>query len=227
MFPSARTAIAIAIALMPAAAFADTTQTGPSVYEIDAGVAFSIANSGASHFLYSWSDASGTFTDIEDPTLVLSVGETYTFARTTGSHPLGITDDTLPVTGTDGSFERTTTDIAVIDAAMLQPMDDFIADPAPTTDMISWTPGAGDAGDYFYTCRVTFHTGMAGAIRIVSAGCNFADCDASGTLNIDDIDCFVAGFLGGDLASADCDGNGTLNIDDIDCFVTEFLAGCP
>ncbi len=53
------------------------------------------------------------------------------------------------------------------------------------------------------------------------------DCDASGTLNIDDIDCFVAAFLGGDLALADCDHNGVINIDDIDCFVACFLAGCP
>ncbi len=208
-------------------AVADTTQTGPSVYEIDAGVAFTISNSGASHYLFSWSDASGTFTDIEDPTLILSAGETYTFMRTTGAHPMGITDDTLPVSGSDGSFSRTTTDIAVIDAAMLQPMEDFIADPAPTTDMISWTPDAGEAGDYFYTCRVTFHTGMTGAIQIAGGACSLADCDANGTLNIDDIDCFVAAFLGGDLALADCDANGTLNIDDVDCFVAAFLAGCP
>ena len=26
---------------------------------------------------------------------------------------------------------------------------------------------------------------------------------------------------------ADCDGNGILNIDDVDCFVSNFLAGCP
>lgn len=26
---------------------------------------------------------------------------------------------------------------------------------------------------------------------------------------------------------ADCDGNGTLNVDDVDCFVSNFLAGCP
>ncbi|MEQ8770994.1 MAG: hypothetical protein RIB60_10860 [Phycisphaerales bacterium] len=58
-------------------------------------------------------------------------------------------------------------------------------------------------------------------------GCSFADCDANGTINIDDIDCFVAAFLAGDLAGADCDGNNTINIDDIDCFVASFLAGCP
>ncbi len=54
----------------------------------------------------------------------------------------------------------------------------------------------------------------------------FADCDASGTLNIDDIDCFVNAFVSGDLGSADCDSSGTLNVDDIDCFVASFVAGC-
>ncbi len=48
-----------------------------------------------------------------------------------------------------------------------------------------------------------------------------------GTLNIDDIDAFVTGFIAGDLDTADCDGNGSLNIDDIDCFVAAFLDGCP
>ncbi len=54
-----------------------------------------------------------------------------------------------------------------------------------------------------------------------------ADCDGSGTVNIDDIDCFVVGFLSGDLDTADCDSSGVLNIDDIDCFVAVFLDGCP
>jgi hypothetical protein len=54
-----------------------------------------------------------------------------------------------------------------------------------------------------------------------------ADCDGSGTLNIDDVDCFVAAFIGGNTALADCDGSGTLNIDDVDCFVAAFIAGCP
>ncbi len=61
----------------------------------------------------------------------------------------------------------------------------------------------------------------------VATACSFADCDANGTINIDDIDCFVAAFLAADLTNADCDANGTINIDDIDCFVTAFLAGCP
>ncbi|MEQ8768967.1 MAG: hypothetical protein RIB60_00505 [Phycisphaerales bacterium] len=57
-------------------------------------------------------------------------------------------------------------------------------------------------------------------------GC-FADCDDSGALNLDDVDCFVAGFLAVDLPTADCDGNGVINLDDLDCFVAQFLGGCP
>ncbi|MEQ8769525.1 MAG: M64 family metallopeptidase [Phycisphaerales bacterium] len=59
---------------------------------------------------------------------------------------------------------------------------------------------------------------------VLPAACP-ADMDGDGTLNIDDIDAFVAFFLGGDLA-ADLDGNGTLNVDDIDAFVAAYLAGC-
>ncbi|GJM19767.1 MAG: hypothetical protein DHS20C14_19800 [Phycisphaeraceae bacterium] len=53
-----------------------------------------------------------------------------------------------------------------------------------------------------------------------------ADIDGNGALNVDDIESFVALFLGGDLAT-DCDGSGVLNVDDIECFVAAFLAGCP
>lgn len=62
---------------------------------------------------------------------------------------------------------------------------------------------------------------------IFSGSLCFADCDANGTLNIDDVDCFVAAFAASDLGGADCDANGTLNIDDVDCFIASFLAGCP
>ncbi|GJM18646.1 MAG: hypothetical protein DHS20C14_08590 [Phycisphaeraceae bacterium] len=57
--------------------------------------------------------------------------------------------------------------------------------------------------------------------------CTFADCDCNVALNVDDIDCFIVAFLGGDLRNADCDGNGTLNIDDVDCFVVAYMFGCP
>jgi len=53
----------------------------------------------------------------------------------------------------------------------------------------------------------------------------FADCDASGTLTIDDFICFQTFFALGDPA-ADCDGTGALNIDDFICFQTLFALGC-
>ncbi len=40
------------------------------------------------------------------------------------------------------------------------------------------------------------------------------------------IDNFVGGIAVEKECIADCDGNGTVNIDDIDCFVAAFLAGC-
>lgn len=53
----------------------------------------------------------------------------------------------------------------------------------------------------------------------------FADCDASGTLSIDDLICFQTDFaLGG--PNADCDANGELSIDDFICFLTSFALGC-
>jgi len=221
-----RSAAPIALALLAATTLADTTITAPHVYAIDEGVDFAIANSGASSFLFTWTDDSGTFTDVEDPTLILSSGQTYTFMRTTGSHPFSITDDTLPVTGTDGSYARTTTDINVMNASTLQPMDDFIADPAPTTDMITWTLTPADVADYYYSCRITFHTGMVGRMQVVAAACNDADLNADAVLNLDDINLFAQAFVSGDLA-ADLDHNTVLNIDDINLFAQAFVAGCP
>ncbi len=62
---------------------------------------------------------------------------------------------------------------------------------------------------------------------LLDAPACFADCDENGALNLDDVDCFVASFLGGDLDRADCDGSGALNLDDIDCFASSFVGGCP
>lgn len=135
------------------------------MFRVDSDTDFEIGNSGSSDYLFNWS----TFVNEVDPTLELVAGNTYTFRRTSGSHPFVITDDSLPVSGTDGSFFRTTTSGAVIDAATLTPLADFTADPAPTSDLITWSPTESDVGDYFYTCRVVGHTGMTGAIRIVSA----------------------------------------------------------
>ncbi len=150
------------------AADAQTTQTGPSVFRVESGVMFELDNAGASDFLFNWTDSSGSVVNEADPTLVLTAGETYFFRRLTGSHPFVITDDTLPVSGTDGSYLRDTFDGAVIDAATLDPIADFTADPGPTTDLIMWTPMPGDIGEYYYTCRVTSHLGMTGRIEVVA-----------------------------------------------------------
>ncbi len=79
------------------------------------------------------------------------------------------------------------------------------------------------AGAPFSTQGISPHDVVAWA----GATACFADCDANGTVNTDDIDCFVAAFLAANLAGADCDANGILNLDDIECFADNFLAGCP
>ncbi len=123
-------------------------------------------------------------------------------------------------------FERTTFDGAVIDAATLQPIADFTADPAPTDDFIEWTPGVGDVGNYFYTCRITGHRGMTGAIRVVSGDACRADLDGDGSLTIFDFLAFQNLFDAGDPL-ADFDGDGSLTIFDFLAFQNEFDAGCP
>ena len=156
-----------ALCLFALPALAGTTQTAPHEYFVDEGVEFLFSNDGSTSFLVSWSDTGGTFTDVEDPSFILEIGQTYVFRRTTSSHPLGLTDGSLPTSGTDGSYQRTTTDSGVIQGAQLTPLADFTADPAPTTDAITWTPTVNDLGNYFYTCLVASHVGMTGGIRIV------------------------------------------------------------
>ena len=58
----------------------------------------------------------------------------------------------------------------------------------------------------------------------VSYPCD-ADCDQSGSLDIDDFICFQTRFGLGDPA-ADCDSLGELDIDDFICFQTMFATGC-
>jgi plastocyanin len=195
----------------------------PPVFQFDEDTDFSIGNAGASNYLFNWSGGSQ---NEADPTLELVAGNTYTFQRTSGSHPFVITDATLPVTGTDGSFARTTTSGTVIDAATLTPLADFTADPAPTTDQIVWAPTESDVGDYFYTCRVTGHTGMTGAIRVVSAPpVLLGDVNLDGTVDFLDITPFI-GVLSSTTfqAEADCDQSGDVDFLDITPFIA-ILAG--
>ncbi len=159
-------------------AHAVTTLVSTSRYSVTEGVAFTLENNGASDFLFSWTDPTGappaSFSGIADPTLVLTLGQTYTFQRTTSSHPFVIMNNTAAafMSGTDGAYSRTTSSSTDINNATLTPIANFTADPAPTTDLISWTPS--QIGDFWYTCSVTGHPDMAGKITVVPEPSAFA-----------------------------------------------------
>ncbi len=53
----------------------------------------------------------------------------------------------------------------------------------------------------------------------------YPDCDANGTLNVNDYICFQTKFALGD-PYADCDANGVRNVNDYICFQTKFALGC-
>ncbi len=220
-----KTIIAVGVAALAAPALAQTTQPEPNVFRVESGVEFSITHIGASDYVLAWEDSSGEFSSV-DPTLVLTAGETYIFRRASSSHPFAITDDTLEVEGSDGSFDRVTTDESVIEDATLKPIEAFTADPAPTDDFIEWTPSADDAGTYYYTCTIAFHTGMTGAIRVEAGSTCRANLDGDGVLTLFDFLEFQNLFDSGDLA-ADFDGDGVLTLFDFLEFQNEFDAGCP
>lgn len=170
--------LAISFLMLPSFSHAVTTLVSPSRYTVNEGVAFTLGNSGADHFLFNWTDPSGdpalSFSDQIDPTLVLTRGQTYTFQRITGSHPFIIMNNTAAgfIDGSDGSFFRTTTDSALITAATLQPSGDFTASGGTPGNTITWTPD--QLGDFWYTCSVTSHTGMTGLITVIPEPSSFA-----------------------------------------------------
>lgn len=159
----------LALGLIYQTSSALTVEISSEVFQVDEGVDFTLGNSGASDFTFNWTDPAGgdSFSNLLDPTLILSVGETYTFQRISGSHPFAILDDSASsfITGTDGSYSRTTIDTGIINATILSPAADFTADPGPTSDLITWTPDM--TGDYWYTCLVGGHTAMTGRISVV------------------------------------------------------------
>jgi predicted outer membrane repeat protein len=57
----------------------------------------------------------------------------------------------------------------------------------------------------------------------------YADCDASGGLNVLDFNCFLTSFTAGS-PRANCDNSSTpptLNVLDFTCFINHYTAGCP
>ncbi|GJM19569.1 MAG: hypothetical protein DHS20C14_17820 [Phycisphaeraceae bacterium] len=95
--------------------------------------------------------------------------------------------------------------------------------PSSGTATIPLTPG----NRYLYALTNLAYesNGSTSATAELLASC-FADCDANGAFNVDDIECFVSAFLDGFVSEADCTGNGVLNVDDIECFVDAFLSQC-
>jgi hypothetical protein len=73
---------ALAIVCAAGAASADTTQLDDHVYAIDEGVAITLNNAGSDDFLFNWSDDSGDFTDVADPTLRLAISPAHGRYRT-------------------------------------------------------------------------------------------------------------------------------------------------
>ena len=219
--------LAAAATILTLPAHAETTQIGPDIYAVDEGVLFTVINMGASDWLWSWTDSSGTFTNIADPTLILTANETYVFENISTVHPFGIADDTLPVGGTDGSYFRTTTDGTIINAAILDPFADFVANPAPQEDDITWTPTNDDIGIYYYTCMITFHLGMTGKFEIVAGPPSCPpDLTNDGQLNFFDVSAFLSAFAAMDPV-ADFNDDGQFNFFDVSAFLTAFADGCP
>jgi hypothetical protein len=98
--------------------------------------------------------------------------------------------------------------------------------------------GGGTSAGGVYTLSGTIAQPDAGTLGNASLQCNggywsvplqpscYADCDQSGSLNVNDFVCFQSRFAGAN-SYADCDQSGTLNVNDFVCFQARFAAGCP
>jgi hypothetical protein len=148
--------------LLTSISHAETTLERANVYNVPDSVAFDIGSYGHSDFVFNWQNQGAVITQgIYDPTLILSIGSTYTFERSSGGHPFVILNlgNDAAFTGTDGSFYRTAS--APSSLSIL-----FTASPAPG-NIVSWTPTI--VGDYFYTCAVGSHGDMSGLLTVVAA----------------------------------------------------------
>jgi len=159
-------------------ASASTVDQGANTFSVNEGVTFNIDNLGASDFRFTWTDpnpSATSFSDKIDPTLVLTLGQTYNFQRTSSSHPFVLMDNSAAtlIELINGSYSRkSSTTGSQIAAAILKPVADFTAEPSPTNDLITWTPEA--VGDFWYTCSVVGHTTMTGKISVVPEPSSFA-----------------------------------------------------
>ena len=157
--------VLIAFLLSAASATHAVTIVGTNnVYQVDQGVTFTIGNNGSSDFIFNWTDPgsySDSFSNKLDPTLRLSVGQTYTFERVSSGHNFVLLKPSFTyMTGNEqqGYYRNTSTDAFIsnhtYDVAVYGGRSVF-----------TWTPTA--AGDFWYTCSVTSHNGMAGKITVI------------------------------------------------------------
>ncbi|MEZ6318679.1 MAG: M12 family metallopeptidase [Phycisphaerales bacterium] len=70
-----------------------------------------------------------------------------------------------------------------------------------------------------------YHPYVLSLVTTPTGGCP-ADLDGNGTLNLDDVNLFAAGFVAGDTG-IDQNADGVLNLDDVNLFAQTFVAGCP
>lgn len=166
-------ALATALLALPIFSNAATSLVSTNRYLVSEGVDFTLGNDGASSFLFNWTDPSGSpapsFSGVADPTLVLTLGQTYTFQRVSTAHPFAIVDNSAAafISGSDGAYTRTTSDSSLISAATF-----LTANPGTPGTQITWTPD--QVGDFWYICTVTSHTGMSGLISVVPEPSAFA-----------------------------------------------------
>ncbi len=116
------------------------TEVAPAPAETEADSVFEVSNIGASAYAFS-------FTDVQNPELELTRGETYEFNVNSPGHPFLI--KTVNSTGTENTFNDGVTNNGSVDGT------------------ITFTVPANAPDVLFYNCE--FHGSMNGRIRIVDA----------------------------------------------------------
>ena len=115
---------------------------------------------GAGTYLLDLSGFGGSSSEA-DPTLILTVGETYQFTRTEIGHDVLIVYGAIPTAeNSDGTLYRTVTDSTLLNAYALN--ENITGNSSAN---VSWTPS--QAGIYYYTCYFPAHQQMFGKIIVV------------------------------------------------------------
>ena len=152
------------------ASFAHTSLIG-GTYFVSEGTTFSIGNSGASHFTFSWSSGDPyyggeSFSNLLDPSFQIMAGQQYTFTRGSGSHPFIITKD-LPLSSSSTELSTTSYSVGSYEYRPTGSVaGNFISSPNGV-DPIIWTPTTAELGDFYYACTVSGHNNMVGKITVV------------------------------------------------------------